>query len=109
MVLVTAFIRKQRWGKKWQLTRREAGTRFETGKHQKKIKSYQAKQSSQYYPMRGSSEGEIIGARRVDKAFTDMMRALFSIGDRISVSINRIHRKLYKLQYFLYKWVKLVP
>ena len=71
-------------------TRREAATRFATGKNPKKIKyirpkEYYAKQSSQYYPKPGSSEGKIktkiIGAKRVDKAFADMMKAIFSIGD----------------------------
>ena len=85
-----ALAEKHRWDKKFNLTRREASTRFLTGKNPKKIKyirpqSYQAKQSSQYYPKPGSSEGKIetkiIGAKRVDKAFADMMKAIFSIGD----------------------------
>ena len=84
------FAEKQKWNNKFKLTRREASTRFLTGKTPKKIKyirpqSYQAKPSSQYYPKPGSSEGKIktkiIGAKRVDKAFADMMKAIFSIGD----------------------------
>ena len=43
------------------------------------------KPSLQYYPKRGSSEGKIktkiIGSKRVDKAFDDMMKAIFSIGE----------------------------
>ena len=59
-------------------------------KNPKKIKyirpkEYYAKQSSQYYPKPGSSEGKIktkiIGAKRVDKAFADMIKAIFSIGE----------------------------
>ena len=85
-----ALAEKHRWDKKFNLTRREAAARFLTGKTPKKIKyirpqSYQAKPSSQYYPKPGSSEGKIktkiIGAKRVDKAFADMMKAIFSIGD----------------------------
>ena len=85
-----AYSEKQRWDKKFKLTRREASTRFLSGKQPKKIKyirpqSYQAKPSSQYYPKPHSSEGKIetkiIGAKRVDKAFADMMKAIFSIGD----------------------------
>ena len=85
-----AFSEKQKWNNKFKLTRREASTRFLTGKSPKKIKyirpkEYYAKPSSQYYPKPGSSEGKIktkiIGAKRVDKAFADMMKAIFSIGD----------------------------
>ncbi len=85
-----AFSEKQKWNKKFKLTRREAAARFLTGKTPKKIKyirpqSYQAKPSSQYYPKPGSSEGKIktkiIGAKRVDKAFADMIKAIFSIGE----------------------------
>ena len=85
-----AFSEKQKWNNKFKLTRREASTRFLTGKSPKKIKyirpkEYYAKPSSQYYPKPGSSEGKIktkiIGAKRVDKALADMIRALFSIGD----------------------------
>ena len=85
-----ALAEKHRWDKKFNLTRREASTRFLTGKNPKKIKyirpkEYYAKQSSQYYPKPGSSEGKIktkiIGARRVDKAFADMIKAIFSIGE----------------------------
>jgi len=75
---------------KFKLTRREAVTRFATGKNPKKIKyirprEYFAKPSSQYYPKPGSSEGKIetkiIGVKRVDDAFAKMMKAIFSIGD----------------------------
>ena len=85
-----ALAEKHRWDKKFNLTRREASTRFLTGKNPKKIKyirpkEYYAKQSSQYYPKPGSSEGKIktkiIGAKRVDKAFADMIKAIFSIGE----------------------------
>ena len=85
-----AFAEKQKWNNKFKLTRREASTRFLTGKSPKKIKyirpkEYYAKQSSQYYPKPGSSEGKIktkiIGAKRVDKAFADMIKAIFSIGE----------------------------
>ncbi len=85
-----ALAEKHRWDKKFNLTRREAATRFATGKNPKKIKyirpkEYYAKPSSQYYPKPGSSEGKIktkiIGAKRVDKAFADMIKAIFSIGD----------------------------
>ena len=85
-----ALAEKHRWDKKFKLTRREAAARFLTGKTPKKIKyirpkEYYAKQSSQYYPKPGSSEGKIetkiIGAKRVDKAFADMMKAIFSIGE----------------------------
>ena len=84
------FAEKQRWDKKWKFKRREAVTRFTTGKQPKKIKyirpkEYYAKPTSQYYPKSGSSEGKIatkiIGAKRVDKAFTDMIEAIFSIGE----------------------------
>ncbi len=84
-----AFSEKQKWNKKFKLTRREAAARFLSGKQPKKIKyirpkEFYAKQSSQYYPKPGSSEGKIktkiIGAKRVDKAFADMMKAIFSIG-----------------------------
>tara|TARA_B100000315_G_scaffold216641_1_gene216665 strand:- start:380 stop:724 length:345 start_codon:yes stop_codon:yes gene_type:complete len=84
------FAEKQKWNKKFKLTRREAVTRFATGKNPKKItyirpREYFAKPSSQYYPKPGSSEGKIetkiIGAKRVDKAFADMMKAIFSISD----------------------------
>ena len=73
---------KHRWDKKFNLTRREAGARFATRKNPKKIKyirpkEYYAKPTSQYYPKPGSSEGKIatkiIGAKRVDKAFADMI------------------------------------
>ena len=48
------FAEKQKWNNKFNLTRREASTRFLTGKNPKKIKyirpkEYYAKQSSQYY------------------------------------------------------------
>jgi len=85
-----ALAEKHRWDKKFNLTRREAAARFATGKNPKKIKyirpkEYYAKQSSQYYPKPGSSEGKIktkiIGAKRVDKAFADMIKAIFSIGE----------------------------
>ena len=85
-----AFSEKQKWNKKFKLTRREAAARFATGKNPKKIKyirpkEFYAKQSSQYYPKPGSSEGKIktkiIGAKRVDKAFADMIKAIFSIGE----------------------------
>ena len=84
------FAEKQRYDKKFKLTRREAGTRWLTGKQPKKIdykrpQSFQAKRTSQYYPHPGSSAGKIktkiIGAKRVDKAFADMIKAIFSIGD----------------------------
>ena len=85
-----AYSEKQRWDKKFKLTRREASTRWLTGKQPKKIKyirpkSYEAKPTTQYYPRHGSSAGKIstkiIGANRVNKAFADMMKAIFSIGD----------------------------
>ena len=82
---------------------REAAARFLTGKTPKKIKyirpqSYQAKQSSQYYPKPGSSEGKIetkiIGAKRVDKAFADMIKAIFSIGEGLEKLPNiKVTRK----------------
>ena len=84
------FAEKQRWDKKWKLTRREAGTRFMTGKQPKKIKyirpkSYQARLTSQYYPRPGSSAGKIkttiIGANRVNRDFAKFIKAIFSIGD----------------------------
>ena len=85
-----AYAEKQRWDKKFKLTRREAATRWLSGKQPKKIKyirpkSYQAKRTTRYFPKPGSSSGKIkttiSGAHRVDKAFADMIRALFSIGD----------------------------
>ncbi len=84
------FAEKQRWDKKWKFKRREAVTRFTTGKQPKKIKyirpkEYYAKPTSQYYPKPGSWEDtietKIISAKRVDKAFADMMKAIFRIGD----------------------------
>tara|TARA_B100000315_G_scaffold229478_1_gene239083 strand:- start:404 stop:628 length:225 start_codon:yes stop_codon:yes gene_type:complete len=60
--------------------------------------SYQAKPTSQYYPKPHSSEGKIktkiIGAKRVDKAFTDMMKAIFSIGKGLAKLPNvKVTRK----------------
>ena len=85
-----ALAEKSRYDKKFNLTRKEAATRWLTGKQPKKIKyirpkSYQAKPTSQYYPRPGSSAGKIktniVGANRVNKAFGEMIRAIFSIGD----------------------------
>ena len=67
-----------------------SSTRWLSGKQPKKIKyirpkSYQAKRTTRYFPKPGSSRGKIkttiSGAHRVDKAFADMIRALFSIGE----------------------------
>ena len=84
------FSETQRWDKKFKLTRREASTRFLSGKQPKKIKyimpkSYEAKRTTRYFAKPGSSAGKIetkiIGAHRVNKAFGQMIKALFSIGD----------------------------
>ena len=70
--------------------RKEAATRWLTGKQPKKIKYirpklYQAKRTSQYYPRPGSSAGKIktniIGAQRVNRDFAKFIKAIFSIGD----------------------------
>ena len=58
------FVEKQKWNKKWKLTRRKTVTRFATGKNPKKIKykrprEYYVKPTSQYYPKPHSSEVKI--------------------------------------------------
>ena len=61
---------------------------------------YQSKKTTQYYPRPGSSAGKIetkiVGAHQVDKAFADMIRALFSIGDGMKgiphVKVTRIFK-----------------
>ena len=44
-----------------------------------------SKRTTRYFPKPGSSAGKIktkiIGAKRVDKAFADMIKAIFSIGE----------------------------
>ena len=57
-----------------------------------------AKPTSQYYPKSGSSEGKIatkiIGAKRVDKAFADMIEAIFSISEGLEKLPNiKVTRK----------------
>ena len=85
-----ALAEKSRYDRKFNLTRKEAATRWLTGKQPKKIKyirpkSYQAKPTSQYYPRPGSSAGKIktniIGAQRVNRDFAKFIKAIFSIGD----------------------------
>ena len=99
------YAEKQRWDKKFKLTRREASTRWLSGKQPKKIKyirpkSYQAKKTTRYYPRPGSSAGKIktniIGAERVNRDFAKFIKAIFSIGDGMAkfpnVKVTRTFR-----------------
>jgi len=81
---------QSRWEKKYSLTKAEVLARFFTGHGTASIKTlrpseFMAKRITRYYPQPGSSRGRIItkqtGARRVQKDFENMMKAIFSLGD----------------------------
>ena len=98
---------KMRLDKKMALTKAEGATAFALGRAPKKMTAlprpseFQAKDTTPYYPRKGSSKGNMKtiqrGAVRTNKAWTDFMNAIFRLGgDKPRASIKRTITKTLK-------------